>query len=178
MCDLRERRLDEEDAAAEVQKVLDGLKRERELLLKKQKMIEQSLTAINTEILDYQKEKQSRLNTLDIALVVQLHQVQYLVADGRLPDDVAAGLLFNQTTLERLQGRISELDDDRRALRAAFRELHAEHLQLQQDKRAKQQHLAALQARCRDVQLLRFGQVRQGVRLHSTMYRVSAFLFR
>lgn len=159
--DLRERRLDEEEAAAEVQKVLDTLKREREMQLKKQKTIEASLLAINNESLEYQKEKQSKLNTLGIALNVRLHQVQYLMADGRLPDDVSRGLLFNQHTQERLQVRISELDEDRAGLRARRAELHEEHQQLNLKKKAKQHHLASLQAKCRDVQLLRFGQVRQ-----------------
>ena len=45
--DLRERRLDEEDAAAEVNKSLETIKKERELLSKKAKVIEQSLAAIN-----------------------------------------------------------------------------------------------------------------------------------
>lgn len=45
--EMRERRLDEEEAAAEVNKALEGIKKEKELLTKKAKLIDQSLAAIN-----------------------------------------------------------------------------------------------------------------------------------
>jgi len=157
--DLRERRLDEEDAAAEVAKAADGLRRERELLSKKQRLVDTAVAAINAEVLEYQKEKQARLNTVEIAVNVRLRQVHLLTPDERVPADAAAGLLFQRAALGRLQARISELDDERAELRARARELHREHGQLQRDKREKLQRLADLQSRCRELQLLRFGQV-------------------
>ena len=45
--ELRERRLDEEEAAAEVAKVVEATKKEREIHSKKFKLLEQSLGAIN-----------------------------------------------------------------------------------------------------------------------------------
>ena len=47
MCELREQRLDEEDAAANLARASETLKKERELLAKKGRLIEQSLGAIN-----------------------------------------------------------------------------------------------------------------------------------
>lgn len=43
MCDLREARLDEEDSAAEVGKAMDQLKKDRESLAKKERLMDQSL---------------------------------------------------------------------------------------------------------------------------------------
>lgn len=43
MCELREARLDEEDAAAEVGKAMDQLKKDRESLAKKERLMDQSL---------------------------------------------------------------------------------------------------------------------------------------
>lgn len=47
VCELREQRVDEEEAAAEIVKTADGIKKERELVSKKGKLVEQSLNAIN-----------------------------------------------------------------------------------------------------------------------------------
>jgi hypothetical protein len=55
--------------------------------------------------------------------------------------------------------RLQELDEERAALRQQQKELRRQHHQLQADKAAKQGHLAELSAKCRDVQLLKFGQV-------------------
>lgn len=48
VCELREARLDEEDAAAEVARAAEGLRKEREVAAKKVRLVEQSLAAINT----------------------------------------------------------------------------------------------------------------------------------
>jgi hypothetical protein len=45
--ELRERRLDEEEAAAEVAKAVEATKKDREIQSKKLKLLEQSLAAIN-----------------------------------------------------------------------------------------------------------------------------------
>jgi hypothetical protein len=45
--ELREHRLDEEEDAAEVAKEVEGVRKEREILTKKMKLLEQSLAAIN-----------------------------------------------------------------------------------------------------------------------------------
>jgi hypothetical protein len=45
--ELRERRLDEEEAAAEVSKALEALGKDRTLLVKKAKLVDASLAAIN-----------------------------------------------------------------------------------------------------------------------------------
>lgn len=54
---------------------------------------------------------------------------------------------------------LQELDDERATLRHQQKELRRQHTQLKSDKEAKQVHLAGLNAKCRDVQLLKFGQV-------------------
>lgn len=58
VCDLREKRLDEEDMVAEFQKTIELLKKEKEGLSKKQRLVEQSLGAVNAEMAEFQREKQ------------------------------------------------------------------------------------------------------------------------
>ena len=46
VCDLREKRLDEDDLITEFQKAMELLKKEKEMFAKKQRLLEQSLGAI------------------------------------------------------------------------------------------------------------------------------------
>lgn len=50
------------------------------------------------------------------------------------------------------------LDDEKDELRAAQKDLRRKHVQLSEDKAAREAHVAEQQARCRDVQMLKFGQ--------------------
>lgn len=54
---------------------------------------------------------------------------------------------------------LQELDLDRSALRQQQKELQRQHGQLQADQAVKQMRLSELTDKCRDVQLLKFGQV-------------------
>jgi hypothetical protein len=47
VCDLREKRLDEEELVTDFTKTIDVLKKEKEALAKKQKLVEQGLGVIN-----------------------------------------------------------------------------------------------------------------------------------
>ena len=53
VCDLREKRLDQEDVIAEFTKSIEALKKEKDMLTKKQKTIELSLKKIDGEIVAY-----------------------------------------------------------------------------------------------------------------------------
>lgn len=105
VCALRERKLDEDDLISDFQKTVDAVRREKENLSKKQKLVEQSLAAIHQDMVEFQREKQGRLNQIDVVVNLRMHQVEYLV-DGRLPDDLSQGLVFGVEELARLKGRI------------------------------------------------------------------------
>ncbi|WIA29897.1 hypothetical protein OEZ86_012366 [Tetradesmus obliquus] len=156
--ELRGRRLDEEEAGGEVGKALEGIRKERELLGKKARLLEQALAAVNQSVLEFQQEKQARLNQLPAVVSLRLHQVEFLEG-RRLPHDLSGAVVFSQQQLGRLKQRMQELDEERAALRQQQKELRRQHHQLQADKAAKQGHLAELSAKCRDVQMLKFGQV-------------------
>lgn len=53
MCELREARLDEEDAAGEVSKAMDQLKKDRESLAKKERLMDQSLKVALLQMSQY-----------------------------------------------------------------------------------------------------------------------------
>jgi len=158
VCDLREKRLDEEELIAEFTKTIETLRKEKEALVKKQKVLEMGLAAINQDITEFQKEKQQALNQIDVIVNLKMHQIEYLV-DRRIPDDTSAGLVFSSRELERLKNRIHEMDQERLELKAKHKELKKEHLQLLKDKAAKDQRVAELEGRAHDVQMLKFGQI-------------------
>jgi septal ring factor EnvC (AmiA/AmiB activator) len=84
VCDLREKRLDQEDVLAELQKAIDLFKKEHDLLSKKQKTVELGLKKIDEEIAQFQKEKQNKLNDIDVMITLKMHQMEYLVNGATL----------------------------------------------------------------------------------------------
>ena len=56
MCELREARLDEEDAAMELGRAMDALKKDRESLAKKERLMDQSLKAKSPAIASLQTD--------------------------------------------------------------------------------------------------------------------------
>lgn len=66
--ELRERKLDDEDMLAEIQKAIEAFKKENESLIKKEKVIRQSLKTTESEIQDFQTQKQQKLNELDVVV--------------------------------------------------------------------------------------------------------------
>ncbi|KAJ9527700.1 hypothetical protein QJQ45_025974 [Haematococcus lacustris] len=159
VCELREKRLDEEELVADFTKTIDVLRKEKEGLAKKQKLVEQGLALVNQDITEFQKEKQGALNQIDVVVNLRMHQVEYLV-DGRLPEDLSAALVFSSQELQRLKQRIDELDEEKAELRAKHRGLKKEHLQLLKDKAEKEARVKELEGRAHDVQMLKFGQAR------------------
>lgn len=159
VCEVRERRLDEDDTIAELGRNQETLRKDKEGLNKKLKVVEQGLAAINQEIIEFQKDKQGRLNQIKTTVHLRLQQVQYLV-DGRLlPRDLTSALVIGSDDITRLYHRITELDQDRASLKVQQAELRAGHVQLRREAGAKEARLGELRARAHDVQMLKFGQI-------------------
>ena len=68
-------------------------------------LIVYNVQAINDETLAFQREKQARLNQVEVVLLLRLHQIEFL-QDGRLPQDLSGALLFSNTELEKLKRRV------------------------------------------------------------------------
>lgn len=131
---------------------------DKESLVKKQKLVEQGLAAIQQDITEFQREKQARLNQIDVIVSLRMHQIEYLV-DGNLPTDLSQALVFSEQELERLKRRVEELDQEKSDLRQHHKTMKKEHLQLLRDRKAKEDKVKELEAKAHDVQMLKFGQV-------------------
>ncbi len=51
------------------------LRKEKEALAKKQRLVEQGLAAVNADMAEFQKEKQGRLNQVEVVVALRMHQV-------------------------------------------------------------------------------------------------------
>jgi len=75
VCELREKRLDQEEMLAEFQKAADTLKKDQEALMKKEKIIDQALKQTDDEIQQFQTFKQQKLNEIQ---VIRTYHSEYL----------------------------------------------------------------------------------------------------
>ncbi|KAI9094906.1 hypothetical protein DFS34DRAFT_227574 [Phlyctochytrium arcticum] len=155
---LREERLDQDDILNEIQKTVEVLKKENDALLKKEKTIDMALRTTETEIQEFQTQKQQKLNELSVTIPLRLHQMQYL-DKGALPSDLSPALVFVNEGLLKLRNRIKELQQERADIRKQHKELRKMHVGLIKSRKEKLQKLQELEARATDVQMLKFGQI-------------------
>ena len=66
--------LDQEEIYADVSKGVEGLRKENEVLVKKEKQIDRALADTEADIQAFQTEKQRELNQLDVMVTLRLHQ--------------------------------------------------------------------------------------------------------
>ena len=160
VCELREKRLEQEEVYAEFQKGVEALKKENDMLIKKEKIIDNALKATENDIQAFQNEKQAALNEISVMVTLNMSQVRHIEPDAkRLPSDLTQDLVFASDEMFKLQKRIKELGEEKAALRKRQKTLRQEHVALHREQSAKAERISELDARVRDVQLLKFGQV-------------------
>lgn len=158
VCELREKRLDQEEVYSEFQKSIEVLKKENDTHIKKEKTIDKALKDTESDIQAFQTEKQRKLNELDVVVTLKMSQVQCL-QENKLPNDVSDCLVFTNAELKQLKDRIKELQQEKQALRNKHRDLKKEYVVLNKDKSFKLEKISELSARQYDVQMLKFGQM-------------------
>ena len=72
MCELREKRLEQEEVYTEFQQGVESLKKENDMLIKKEKLIDKALKDTETDIQTFQTEKQGKLNELHVVVTLQI----------------------------------------------------------------------------------------------------------
>ncbi|OCT93590.1 cilia- and flagella-associated protein 44 [Xenopus laevis] len=155
---LRDKRLDVEEALAEEKKIVDNLKKEYDALSKKIKTLELSLSQAEAELEAFQREKQRKLNELDVVVPLKLHQVDYLV-NGEIPGDLSQALVFTNQSLENLQQRIRELQLEKVEKRDLYKQAREQHKQLIRDKKEVEYKIKVLEEKCSQQMLRKFGRI-------------------
>ncbi|TPX52365.1 hypothetical protein SeMB42_g01478 [Synchytrium endobioticum] len=156
--ELREKRLDQEDAMVEVQKAIESLRKENDSLMKKENNSDQALKLAAKEIEDFQTQKQHKLNELDAIVPLSLHQI--IFGDKRtIPSDLSTALVFLKSGLTKLRNRVGEIEQEKAEIRMQHQELKRMHVALVRSKREKEARFQELETRAHDVQILKFGRV-------------------
>ncbi|XP_048588414.1 cilia- and flagella-associated protein 44-like isoform X2 [Nematostella vectensis] len=158
VCQLRERRLDLEEELAEEKKTSESLKKELDALVKKAKVIDSALKTAEADLEAFQREKQQKLNELDVVVVLRLHQVQHMI-NGSIPHDLSNCLVFGGAGLINLQSRIKELEKEKHEQKRLYREHRQTHVQLIRDKKVMESRIDELEEKVRNMMMLKFGRL-------------------
>jgi chromosome segregation ATPase len=143
-----------------VHKSIDSLKREVHIAQKKQQNVQTQLNSVKYEVEEFQKEKQGKLNSINISVLLRAEQVKHLVDMEVLPTyaDLSKGLIFHNESLCKLESRIDEVEEEKKRLNQENLQLKKQHSQLEKDRREKETRIANLEQKAHEVQLSKFGQ--------------------
>ena len=154
---LRERRQDQDDVLNELAKRSAELKKEADVLAKRDKAAGKALALLREEMSLFQREKQETMNMIETTVPLRLRQVEYL-CDGKLPLRLSEGVVFSRSNLEGLRARIDALVREKASLRATQRDLRREHAALRRDTAALAERNRALDDAATRMTMLRFGK--------------------
>ncbi|CAJ1397957.1 unnamed protein product [Effrenium voratum] len=160
--DLRDKRLEMEDALQEIQKAVEGLKQTHKKLLDDERRIDKEQKMTDAEIQQFQTDKQRKLNQVPIVFALRLSQVQCLGSNPeseKMPPELGQQVIFTNEGLKRLMSRITELHQEIREVKARHKQLQRDFRVRKKDKNVALQHIEDLHAKFQDIQMLKFGQI-------------------
>ncbi|XP_031219826.1 cilia- and flagella-associated protein 44 isoform X2 [Mastomys coucha] len=155
---LREKRLDIEEALVEEKKIVDNLKKEYDTFSKKVKVVATNLNAAEEALEAYQREKQQRLNELLVVIPLKLHQIEYVVF-GEVPEDLSGTLVFSNHSLDRLQQRIKQLQEENVKQQKLNKECRERRKVLIREKREMAKTISKMEETVRELMISKFGRV-------------------
>lgn len=159
--ELREKKLDQEEALAELQKSIEELKKSYDRFRGREKQINKDLANSSLEIQAFQNEKQQKLNELSTFVVLKLSQICCSDPErpDMLPESIAECLVLPTSALTRVHARIGELHEENKAKKSEYKDLHLMQKRLTRERKTREKEIEELQVRCDEFQLLKFGQV-------------------
>ncbi|XP_037609336.1 cilia- and flagella-associated protein 44 [Sebastes umbrosus] len=155
---LREHRLDLEELLVEEKKCAEALKKECDNLTKKEKAAESTREAAEDELELVNREKQQKINQLDVVVPLRLHQIEYVIK-GSVPSDLSPGLVLDMTELNRLQQRIKQLQVEKSQQRDLYCEARNHHVRLLLDRKDMDVNIQKLEKKCNQMMMMRFGRL-------------------
>jgi hypothetical protein len=156
--ELRDKRLDQEDILADINKGVDELKKLNERLALREKNIDKELKATDADIVKFQSEKQQALNQIVVAVPIKMKQIKYL-DEGKLPADISQALVFTHTSLQKLHDTIQGIEEEKVSRKKEIADLKAQHKQLTKIIKQKRTDIDAARTECEKVQMMKLGKV-------------------
>ena len=120
-------------------------------------MIDTALKNAGSDVEAFQREKQQKLNELDVVVTLRLDQVQYLL-NKTIPQDLSKCLIFDQSFFANLQQRIKELEREKMKQKQQYRGRRQQHVQMIRDKKTMELKIKELDEKVEQIQMLKFGR--------------------
>nr|XP_046230506.1 cilia- and flagella-associated protein 44 isoform X2 [Scatophagus argus] len=155
---LRERRLDLEEQLAENKKSAEVLKQECDTLVKKEKLMKSSRKAAEDDLELVQREKQQKMNELDVVVPLRLNQIEFVI-NGSVPPDLSPALVLDKTELRRLQERIRQLNMEKSQQRDLYCQARQQHVKLLQDRKDMDNQIQVLEKQCSQLMMMKYGRL-------------------
>ncbi|XP_033502384.2 cilia- and flagella-associated protein 44 isoform X1 [Epinephelus lanceolatus] len=155
---LREHRLDLEELLAEEKKSAEALKKECDTLVKKEKSVQSSRKAAEEDLELINREKQQKMNELDVVVPLRLHQIE-LVTNGSVPSDLSQALVLGVTEFNRLQERIKQLQVEKSQQKELYCQARQQHVRLLHDRKDLEANIQVLEKQCNQLMMMKFGRL-------------------
>ncbi|XP_071321915.1 cilia- and flagella-associated protein 44 [Trachinotus anak] len=155
---LRERRLDLEELLVEEKKSAEVLKKECDTLVKKEKAVKSGRKAVENDLELVNREKQQKMNELDVVVPLRLHQIEF-VCSGSVPSDLSQALVLDRTELNRLQERIKQLQVEKNQQRDLYSQARQQHVRLIHDRKDIKTMIQALEKQCDELMMMKYGRL-------------------
>ncbi|KAK5851669.1 hypothetical protein PBY51_023206 [Eleginops maclovinus] len=154
---LRERRLDLEELLAEEKKSAETLKKECNILVKKEKSVKSSRKAAEDDLELVNREKQQKINNLDVVVPLRLHQIKFVV-NGSVPSDQSPALVLDMTELTRLQDRIKQLQEEKSLQKDLYIDARKQYVGLTHDRKDMKVKIKVLEKQYHELMMRKFGR--------------------
>ncbi|XP_044029955.1 cilia- and flagella-associated protein 44 [Siniperca chuatsi] len=155
---LRERRLDLEELLVEEKKSAEALKKECDTLVKKEKSVKSSRKAAEDDLELVNREKQQKMNELDVVVPLRLNQIEF-VTNGSVPSDLSPALVLDRTELSRLQERIKQLQVEKSQQRDLYCQARQQHIRLIHDRKDMDSKIQVLEKQCNQLMMMKYGRL-------------------
>ncbi|XP_032395282.1 cilia- and flagella-associated protein 44 [Etheostoma spectabile] len=154
---LRECRLDLEELLVEEKKSAEALKRECETLVKKEKLVKSSRKAAEDDLELVNREKQQKMNELDVVVPIRLHQIEF-ITNGSVPCDLSPALVLDMKELNRLRERVRQLQAEKSHQRDLYVQARQQHVRLIHDRKDMDTQIQVLEKQCHEQMMMKFGR--------------------
>ncbi|XP_040013967.1 cilia- and flagella-associated protein 44 [Xiphias gladius] len=154
---LRERRLDLEELLVEEKKSTEVLKKEYDTLVKNETTVKSSRKEVEDDLELVNREKQQKMNELDVVVPLRLHQIEFVV-NGSMPSDLSPALVLDRTELNRLQERIKQLQVEKSQQRDLYFQAR-QHVRLIHDRKDMDTKIQALEKQCNELMMIKYGRL-------------------
>ncbi|KAM9323043.1 cilia- and flagella-associated protein 44 [Pholidichthys leucotaenia] len=155
---LRERRLDLEELLTKETKITEALKKERDALVKKEKMVKSNRKEVEDDLELINMEKLQKINDLDMVVPLRLHQIEF-VSNGSLPLDLSEALVVEKNELKRLQERIQQLQVEKLHEKNVYQQVRQQRARLIHELRDMATEIQTLERQCNELMMSKFGKL-------------------